>query len=204
MSKVAQTVYAEQYFNYLVKRGFIQKLIRKIYLWDIRRCCIGRTIDFGCGVGELLQSLPAGSIGFEINWVAVDYCKSKGLRVFLFDPENDGYALKELSENEFGSFTMNHVLEHTENTASVINQLFESCHRLNIGRLVFTVPGIKGYYSDKTHVTFVDVPFFERNALLNTHLYRLKSRRYFPFNLKLVSKFFVHNELRLIFDKVNG
>jgi SAM-dependent methyltransferase len=203
MAKIVSALYAEDYFNYLLQRGFLQKIIRKIYLRDIQKCCTGKTIDLGCGVGELLQLLPEGSIGYEINPLAVDYCKSKGLQVFLYDPQDDNYQLQDIPANQFESFTMNHVLEHTEDTVEVIQKLFATCHRLRIRRLVFTLPGIKGFFSDKTHRTFIDINFFKTNGLLNNDFYRLKKQKYFPFNYKIVSKFFVHNELRLIFEKVN-
>ena len=167
MSKTVSALYAEDYLNYLLQRGFLQKKIRKIYLQDIQKYCLGKTIDFGCGVGELLQLLPEGSIGYEINPLAVDYCKSRGLQVFLYDPENDNYKLQGLPMDQYESFTMNHVLEHTENTIEVIKNLFTTCHRIGIKRIVFTVPGIKGFHSDKTHRTFIDMHFFKTNGLLD-------------------------------------
>jgi SAM-dependent methyltransferase len=203
MSKTVSALYAEDYLNYLLQRGFLQKKIRKIYLQDIQKYCLGKTIDFGCGVGELLQLLPEGSIGYEINPLAVDYCKSRGLQVFLYDPENDNYKLQGLPMDQYESFTMNHVLEHTENTIEVIKNLFTTCHRIGIKRIVFTVPGIKGFHSDKTHRTFIDMHFFKTNGLLDNEFYRLKKKKYFPFNYKGISTFFVHNELRLIFEKIN-
>lgn len=204
MAETTSLLYAEEYFDYLHKRTFLQRVARKAYLRDIKSYCTGATIDFGCGVGELLKILPKGSIGFEINRVAVNYCLTQGLNVMLYEPETDDYKLTPVQVNTFQSFTMNHVLEHTENTKHVIEKIFESCARLGIHRIVFTVPGIKGYKSDKTHRTFIDPSFLKKNDLLNNVYYTLKKYKYFPFNSPIVSRYFTHNELRLIFDKKNA
>jgi hypothetical protein len=58
---------------------------------------------------------------------------------------------------------MNHVLEHIEHADLVIARIFESCYRLGISRIIFTVSGFKGFKSDPTHRTFIDVRYlFER------------------------------------------
>ena len=204
MSQAIENTYAQEYFEYLKNRGFFRKTVRKIYLRDIQKYCIGKTIDFGCGTGQLLSMLPMGSVGYEVNKVAVNYCLSKGLHVEYYDPEIDNYEFKMIPENKYVSFTMNHVLEHTENTHEIIKKIFLSCYRLGIERIVFTVPGVKGYQSDKTHRTFVDLNFFKRSGLLQQAPYQLKRSKYFPFDFPHVSKFFTHNELRLIFDKVHA
>ena len=202
MAENNSDLYGEEYFQYLVKRSYLQKIIRKIYLYDIKKYCIGKTIDLGCGVGELLQVLPNGSMGFEVNFVAVNYCRSKGLNVMLFEPDKDDYSFQLIEKNSYESFTMNHVLEHLEDAYAVINKIFAACYKLGIKRLVFTVPGIKGFQSDKTHKVFIDLNFFRTNGLLNNDHYRLQKWKYFPFNHKSFSKIFVHNELRLVFDRV--
>ena len=50
-----------------------------------RQLADGPTLDYGCGAGELLELLPAGSEGAEVNREAVEYCRSKGLRVSQTD-----------------------------------------------------------------------------------------------------------------------
>jgi 2-polyprenyl-3-methyl-5-hydroxy-6-metoxy-1,4-benzoquinol methylase len=59
--------YADEYFQYLQGRTALRKFLRNAYLRDIRKYCQGKTIDFGCGVGDLLLMLPSGSVGFEVN-----------------------------------------------------------------------------------------------------------------------------------------
>lgn len=199
----SDNLYAQEYFKYLQQRGALRKFIRKFYLRDIMSYCNGRTIDFGCGVGELLSILPAGSIGFEVNEVAVDYCRTKGLDVWLYMPDEDNYEFKMIEKGVYSCFTMNHVLEHLENASTIIEKIFNRCHTLGIKRIVFTVPGIKGYQSDDTHRTFIDLNYFEKHGFLKHPIFVLKASKYFPINFKSFSDYFTHNELRLIFDRRN-
>jgi hypothetical protein len=100
----------------------------------------------------------------------------------------------------YQTFTMNHVLEHLTDPARVIRRIFENCHRVGIVRVVFTVPGHKGYAFDKTHRTFIDVTYLEKHGLTENEFYRLVVKKYFPLNSELFGRYFTHNELRLVFD----
>jgi hypothetical protein len=204
MDKQTSQIYSESYFQYLHDRGRFRRVLRGVYLRDICKECIGKTIDLGCGVGELLQKLPPGSIGLEVNKVAVDFCTAKGMSVSLYDPEEDDYQFKGLRQNEFQTFTMNHVLEHIFNSWQVIDKIFSSCSRLGIERIVFTVPGIKGFASDSTHQTFIDSDYLSGFGFFDHPLFKLKQARYFPVNNVFFSRYFTHNELRLIFDRTNA
>ncbi len=201
MTEAPEKLYAQEYFTYLHERGWVRKLIRKLYLRDILNYCKGRTIDFGCGTGELLRILPEGSMGLEVNSTAVHFCQSQGLNVKLYDPVKDDYRFDMIIQGNYKSFTMNHVLEHIENSHEVINKLFSACFRLGIERIVFTVPGTKGFQSDKTHVTFLDKKFFADHGLLENEFYKIRVSKYFPVNNSLFGHYFTHNELRLVFDK---
>jgi hypothetical protein len=201
MIAAAEEIYSEDYFNYLHNRSPIRKKIRRVYLNDIKKYCIGKTIDFGCGVGELLKILPEGSVGFEVNKVVVEFCKKNGLNVNLYIPEEDNYDFKMIEAGKYETFTMNHVLEHLEGSSAIINKIFESCHRLGIKRIVFTVPGHKGYKSDATHKTFINMDYLEKNGIPGNSYYQLAVNKYFPINSEGFSKYFTHNELRLVFDK---
>jgi 2-polyprenyl-3-methyl-5-hydroxy-6-metoxy-1,4-benzoquinol methylase len=145
MSERTENQYTHEYFDYLKNRSFFRRFVRNIYLRDIKNLCIGKTIDFGCGIGKLLKILPFGSIGFEVNKTAVDFCKTEGIPVELYDPESDNYQFEMIEEGEFQTFTMNHVLEHLENSSLIIEKIFKGCNRLGISRILFTVPGLKGY-----------------------------------------------------------
>jgi hypothetical protein len=201
MTATAEEIYSNDYFNYLHNRSSFRRKVRTLYLNDIKKYCIGRTIDFGCGVGELLKTLPEGSIGFEVNKVVVGFCKKNGLNVDLYVPEEDNYDLKMIGPGKYETFTMNHVLEHLESSSKVITKIFESCNKLEIKRIVFTVPGHKGYKTDATHQTFINMDYLIKTGITDNKYYELKVNKYFPVNSESFSKFFTHNELRLVFDK---
>jgi hypothetical protein len=97
-------------------------------------------------------------------------------------------------------FLRNAYLRDLTDRARVIRRIFESCHRVGIVRVVFTVPGHKGYASDKTHRTFIDVTYLEKHGVTENEFYRLGVRKYFPLNSELFGRYFTHNELRLVFD----
>lgn len=201
MTASAEEIYSQDYFEYLNNRSAIRRKVRTIYLNDIKKYCVGKTIDFGCGVGELLKILPAGSIGFEVNKVVVDFCRKNGLNVNLYAPETDNYDFRMIEAGKYETFTMNHVLEHLEDSYLAINKIFQSCARLGIKRIVFTVPGHKGYKSDKTHETFINIDYLKSTGICGNEFYELSVNKYFPVNSETFSKYFTHNELRLVFDK---
>ena len=201
MTATTEEIYSQDYFEYLKNRSPIRKKVRTIYLNDIKKYCLGKTIDFGCGVGELLKTLPPGSAGFEVNKVVVDFCKKNGLNVNLYVPGEDDYNFRMIESGNYETFTMNHVLEHLENSYAIINKIFESCTRLGIKRIVFTVPGHKGYQSDATHQTFINMDYLKRTGITDSKYYQLRVNKYFPVNSEGFSRLFTHNELRLVFDK---
>lgn len=202
MEEQNKSLYDKEYFEYLSKRNQFRKIVRKFYLRDIAGYCKGKTIDFGCGVGELLSMLPAGSAGYEINPVSVEYCISNGLDVKIYNPGTDDYQFLMIEKNKFTSFTMNHVLEHLDDSFKVVEKIFSACHRLGIERIVFTVPGHKGFQLDKTHRTFITKGYFRENNLFNNDFYSLLVAKYFPVNNENFSRYFTHNELRLVFDRI--
>jgi SAM-dependent methyltransferase len=201
MTATAEEIYAQDYFDYLHNRTSFRKKVRSIYLNDIKKYCMGKTIDFGCGIGELLKILPEGSVGFEVNKVVVDFCKKNGLNVDLYIPVEDNYEFQMIEPGKYETFTMNHVLEHLENSSGVIKKIFESCNRLGIKRIVFTVPGHKGYKADATHQTFINMDHLRKTGITNNPYYQLKLNKYFPVNSETCSRYFTHNELRVVFDK---
>jgi len=103
------SAFNESYLAYQTNRSWIRKIIRNIYLWQVSRLVKGKTIDFGCGVGEQLARFEKGSIGLEINPSTVAYCQSKGLPVSLYDPMADDYTLAGYPEHQFDSLVISHV-----------------------------------------------------------------------------------------------
>lgn len=195
------TPYGQAYLDYLTNRSRVRRWIRRAYLQDIRAYCTGRTLDFGCGVGELLALLPEGSMGMEVNAEAVAFCVANGLSVQHYEPESDQYRLDALEPGRYQTFTMNHVLEHLPDPADVLSRLFDSCVRLGICRIVLTVPGRKGYSSDRTHLTFVDEAYLRDHGLLDRPDFALRLHKHYPVNWRTFGDWFTHNEYRLVFDR---
>lgn len=201
MTEPAEEIYSQEYFDYLHNRSIVRKLVRKFYLKNISKYCFGKTIDFGCGIGELLKILSEGSIGYEVNKIIVAFCKKNGLAVNHYSPEADEYKFQMIEAGKYETFTMNHVLEHLENSSEVMKKIFESCYRLGISKIVFTVPGYKGYKSDSTHQTYIDMTYLIQTGINDNKYYQLRVHKYYPVNSETFSRLFTHNELRLVFEK---
>jgi hypothetical protein len=83
--------YDQTYTDYQDGRSGFCKVLRAFFLKNALRHVKGKTIDFGCGTGELLALLPKGSVGFDVNPYSVDYCVKNNLDVRRYFPEIDHY-----------------------------------------------------------------------------------------------------------------
>lgn len=196
-------LYGEGYTRYQLERGSVRKFVRRIYLDAAVRRLRGPTVDFGCGVGELLRRLPAGSLGLEINPVSVEHCRSRGLDACVYDGDTDGWSLAGLDpERGLQSFVASHVLEHLEQPMDKLASLLRACSRLGISRALVIVPGRRGYASDDTHRTFIDREMLADPDVVEGTGFALSSSRYFPGNVRFLGDFLPHHELQVVFDAV--
>ncbi len=179
----------------------LRRLIKEPYLRNILRDVTGPSIDFGCGAGQLLARLPAGSVGLEANPVLVESLRSEHLNVLHYDAQDDRFLLAGLPENRYSTFIMAHVLEHFAEAGPVLRTLLRSCRRLGVQRFILVVPGWKGYLSDPTHKTFVDRPYLEREGLFSCEGFTLKHARYFPIDHEALGRYFVYHELTAVLDR---
>lgn len=179
----------------------VRRLIKRFYLDQALQDVHGPTIDLGCGAGQLLAWLPAGSLGVEINPVLVEHLRSKGMNVLGYDAASDDFALTGFRENYYKTLVISHVLEHFADVASVMRALWRSCSRLGIETIVAIVPGAKGYASDVTHKTFVDERFIETQGLRRVEGFELTKTRYFPINRAYVGDYFTFHELKLVYSR---
>lgn len=161
----------------------------------------GKVLDLGCGLGEFLSQSPTGSLGLEINTETVAFCQASGLNVNYYDVKTDDYAFNGIPANVYSTFVMSHVLEHLPNPDEVIQKNIAACNRLNIETLIFVVPGVKGFQSDKTHLTFIDKEFFSKHNLRQIDGYSIIHQKYYPLNAKWFSKYFTHNELMTVYRR---
>ena len=195
----------EEYAAIQVRRSRnpLRRLVRYWYLSDILKHLNGPGIDFGCGAGDLLARMPVGSIGLEINPVAVDYCRGRGLDAHLYDPEKDAYQLGEIRSGTYKCVVFTHVLEHLESPDDVLRCVMRSCKRIGVSRVVITQPCEKGFKFDKTHRTFVDPAYFSEKGLYEAEGFRVSSEYRFPLNVKWLGSYYTFHEWRVVFDRID-
>lgn len=105
--------------------------------------------EIGCGVGSgILGAYPQHCTGFEINPMAVDYCKAINLSVHQIT-EDERYPAQ---DGEFDACVLDNVLEHIAEPGFVLQECARIT-RLN-GGLIIAVPGKRGYRSDPDHKVF--------------------------------------------------
>lgn len=191
-----------RYTHYQLDRSPLRKLVRGFYLRAAAKQLSGPTVDFGCGVGELLGRLPDGSIGLEINPASVEHCRTQGLDARFYDAQTDGWALSVLEgRRDLQSLVISHVLEHLEDPASKLRQLLNAGQRLGISSVVAIVPGRRGYALDDTHRTFVDLDMLASPAVVEGTGFSLVSARYFPGILRIIGDYFAHHELQVTYQR---
>jgi len=196
--------YDKIYTEYQIKkRGFLRKIARAFYLSAANKLLNGPTIDIGCGPGELLKWLPAGSIGLEINPTTVEYCKKNNLNVKLYKPDEDNYTLAEFQVGQYQSMLISHVLEHLEKPYEVIQSLLKAANRLGLEKIVIILPCKRGFDSDQTHITFIDKNFFYQNNLITKNKFIISRMKYFPVNLKWIGYLYPYHELHVVYEKRN-
>lgn len=190
------------YTEYQTQRSWLRKAVRRFYLHSARSLLRGPTLDFGCGVGELLAGLPAGSIGIEYNEVSVEHCRRQGLDVRWYDGYADGWRLSLLPQGSgLRSMVISHVLEHFDEPTNVLPKLLVAAQRLGIERVLVIVPGRAGYKVDATHKTFVDETMLRQEGLTEETDFQLATTRYFPGNLRVFGDWFPHHELQALFRR---
>lgn len=192
----------ERYTAYQTDRGLLRKLVRRAYLASARAKLRGRVLDFGCGIGELLATLPDGSMGLEYNQATVALCRKKGLEVEAYDGTADDWRMTVVPETRaFDSMIISHVLEHLDEPAQVLHKLLGSAARLGIRRMLVIVPGRAGFRIDATHLTFVDRGLLSAPAITDGTGFRLTGSVYFPGNVRRIGDWFPHHELQVVFDR---
>lgn len=191
-----------EYTAYQTNRSAFRKFVRRAYLDSARRKLRGRVLDFGCGVGELLSTLPEGSMGLEYNRATVEHCRRQGLDVAWYDGTQDDWRMSAVpAGRRFDSMIVSHVLEHLDQPATVLRKLLRAGERLGIGRVLVIVPGRAGFRIDPTHLTFVDRAFLGDAAIVEESDWHVASSGYFPGNLRAIGDWFPHHELQVVFER---
>lgn len=192
--------YDGQYTRYQTERSLLRRMVRKGYLRSARRQLKGPVLDFGCGVGELLAMLPAGSKGLEYNAATVAHCRNRGLDVDWYDGFADDWSLSVLpAGRRFQSMVVSHVLEHFAEPVGILRKLVKAVDRLGVDRVLVIVPGKAGFRIDETHRTLVDAEMLRHESLVDDSAYRLRSLRYFPGDVRVIGDLFPHHELQALY-----
>lgn len=195
----------ERYTAYQADRSAVRRMVRRLYLRSAAAQLSGPTLDFGCGVGELLARLPPGSMGLEYNPATVEWCRSKGMDVAGYDGFADDWGLSTVAtDRRFESMVISHVLEHLDNPMATLSKLMVAARRLGIGRVLCIVPGAAGYRLDATHRTFIDRTMLTDAEVVRVAGFRLERLRYFPGDLRFFGDWFPHHELQVMFTAIEA
>ena len=182
------------------RRNPLRRAIKHFYLNNMLRETRGATIDLGFGAGQLLERLPPGSIGLEVNPHLVDDARRAGLNAVLYDSSAEQPLIGVVPAGVYSTLVMAHVLEHFENAEVFLRRLLHSCAALGIRRVVLVVPGAKGYEFDSTHRTFVSMRYLTEHDLLSCEGYMLSTHRYFPGNREWIGRYYTFHELMVVYD----
>lgn len=194
------TDFDEGYTHYQSDRSGVRKWVRRAYLNSARNQLRGATLDFGCGVGELLSRLPEGSAGLEYNRATVDHCRAQGLDVHWYDGTQDDWQLSAMPPGRrFESMIISHVLEHLDAPASILRRLLGSASRLGVRRVLAIVPGQAGYRIDATHRTFVDRDMLMAPNVVQGTGFVAACARHFPIDFRAIGDWFPHHELQVLY-----
>ncbi len=140
----------EQYYAHLNAISCLGRIYKRYFASQIlyyQAKKFGDNIaEIGSGIGSgILGAYPKHVIGFEINPLAVNFCKKKKLTVHLID-ENKHYPAQ---EGEYDVCVLDNVLEHLAEPSFVLQECARITHK-NAG-LIIAVPGDKGFLFDADH-----------------------------------------------------
>lgn len=180
----------------------VRRAIKHFYLQNILREVKGRTVDLGFGAGQLLERLPAGSLGLEVNPHLVEHARTAGLNAVLYDATAERPFIDVVPPNTYQTLVLAHVAEHIQDAAAFIRRILQSSATLGLSRVVFVVPGAKGFRFDSTHRTFVNRRYLEEHELLACEGYEVTVSRYFPGNAEWIGKYYTFHEFMFVYDRV--
>ena len=197
--KSARNKYNSDYTELLIPKSKVRSFIRRsFYIKNILNFVNDKTIDFGCGVGEILKYLPADSIGIDPNMSSIEHCKKNNLKAECYNPESNNYSLDSFRNKGYKTILMNHVLEHIASPKNKFNKIIKEAADIDIKRIIVVVPCKKGFLADPTHEQYIESDFFNS---LQLNKYKVIHKKYFPINNKLIGDFFRYQELIIVLEK---
>ena len=159
------------------------------YRWNLRRI-LGerRTLDVGCGIGRILRTLPAGSLGVDHNATSVQQCRAAGLSAMTTD---EFLAEDPAERGGFDGMLAAHLVEHlpADGAKDVLAPYLP--YLAPAAKIVLICPQERGFASDPTHTVFTDQ---SRLGELSRQL-GLRVEKQFSFPLpRFAGKVFTYNE----------
>ena len=140
----------ESYFAHLNQISLLGKVPKRCFssrvIYYLAKSFGNKIAEIGPGTGNgILGAYPETVTGFEINSLAVDYCKNNNLNVHLIY-EDKSYPVQ---DREFDVCVLDNVLEHLTNPALILSE----CARIGSEKsgLVIVVPRDKGFLRDSDH-----------------------------------------------------
>ena len=202
---VAESEFDKRYADEQLRRSRkpLRRLIKGFYLRSYLREVRGPTIDFGCGTGQLLALLPAGSTGLEINPHLIAAIAARGLDVRRSKGDLFDFDLVGFDAGRYRTLIIAHVLEHLTEPAEALTRLLTACRRIGIERVVVVVPTEKGFASDRTHKVFIDERYVQTRTAPTIAGFRRVKLAYFP-GPKWIGRVYPFHELRLVYDRAAG
>lgn len=146
---------ANNYFQHLNKISLLGRIYKRFFTSPLLYLCARRFgskfIEVGSGTGRgMLGAYPKCVTGIDINPLAVDYAKRRGLDAQLIN-ENGSFPFPDES---FDTCILDNVLEHIENPRTAIDECWRVTGRN--GGLIIVVPGERGFDSDPDHKVSYD------------------------------------------------
>jgi SAM-dependent methyltransferase len=145
----------QQYFAHLKSISWLGRLYKRYFASQVlfsQAKYFGKKIaEIGSGVGSgILGAYPHQVTGFEINPLAVNFCKHNNLDVHLVE---DGKKYP-AQDGEFDVCILDNVLEHITEPTFILQE----CSRITrkAGGLIIAVPGDKGFLQDSDHKKHYD------------------------------------------------
>jgi SAM-dependent methyltransferase len=177
----------------------LRRIIKALYLRNVLRELDGPSIDLGCGAGQMLERMPSGSVGIEINPYLLEDLRRRGLPVIAAAPDGDPFALSELEPGRYQCLVVSHVLEHFVAADECLKRLLACCDKLGIRTVIVVVPGWAGYCSDLTHKTFIDRDYLHQRGLLTCNGFDAGMPSYFPINIEAAGRWTAYQEMKVVY-----
>lgn len=173
----------------------------EIYLnerWKPFKKC-KRVLDIGCGEGEFLRLNPFNIQieGLDISKEMVNKLKKENFKV------NVGDINKKLNyaDSSFDGIACFHVLEHLSNPPNTIKELKRILK--NGGVLMISVPSLKYFYDDYTHVKYFSKKALYR-VLKDNNFERIKITKGISQSRLIGAIFFFVPNIRFMFERLFG